>query len=489
MDVKNNLTFVKEQSSIFKPQNPQFSMYEIDEDGLFLFLSIDVCNSTELKYNKDLDWFKIVNRLYNTEFSAMTFWKLNGDEVLYYQRYNSVEFLIQIIEKAHQHIRHLQTEMRRDSGDEPIKLKGTIWIARTSKSGEENCPHNIQIVTNSTYEYVGLNIDEGFRLSHKSSGGKIVIDPKIIFLIKDAYTHAEENNNTLLLESIQHFLEKTYYVGLTQLKGVWNNRGYPVFWYYKTHNEDYEYDEKLDSRFLEEKPQACFRHSLKLPELAKIFNKVSIMDEVNAIRELAKKETYKFPTESLAKLYYSCVCHSPFSEKVLIAKRSEKRKHLKNVWDFGTCKHGTGSTVDTIKKVYMDTFGVEIEVETDKEEECNVLPLHFCTIFRRGVAHNSMLCTATIVNPECVSNDEELIEYIYQKADHEKYEEFRLVSSEDVCDFSSISLDAIEADSIKASENKAPKFVPNSAIMYFDKSIKAVENYYSGKRNNMKWYE
>ena len=65
------------------------------------------------------------------------------------------------------------------------------------------------------------------------------------------------------------------------------------------------------------------------------------------------------------------VCINPKTNKVMIAKRSSQRKHLKNVWDFGNAKYQNVNMKDTIKKEYKNTFEIDIDLILDENRGNN----------------------------------------------------------------------------------------------------------------------
>lgn len=96
-------------------------------------------------------------------------------------------------------------------------------------------------------EYIGINIDEGFRLTKCSSAQRVVVDPKIVYFMLVAqskstpveinlsnfsYSMTESINNgeydSTLLDNI---IRDIYFVGYKTCKGIWNNKPYPVFWF------------------------------------------------------------------------------------------------------------------------------------------------------------------------------------------------------------------------------------------------------------------
>ena len=160
-------------------------------------------------------------------------------------------------------------------------------------------------------------------------------------------------------------------------------------------------------------------------------------------------------------------------------------KHLKGLWEFVPYKHTSKETVSSIEKKFSDEFNFNIKIVTDNEEECNIYPIHFCTIYRNGQAHNSLLCMAII---ELDESDEEILERLYAN-DSKRYMNYKFVNEESLDEFKSISIKEIEIDSLAALSNNAKPVKEGTAIMYLKKSVNAVKNYYKRIQNNINWYE
>lgn len=493
-----NIDAIKEKVKPYEPSSYR-GLYENDENQLFIFLSIDICNSTQLKSKKNIKWFNVNKILYDYDFSKMTFWKLNGDEVLYYEQFSNIGNLLDIIHGAYNHLKDMEHEINNKIiCSENIKLQGTIWLARTDTSSAEDL-NNIRLKNDVMTEYIGLSIDEGFRLTKKASKSKIIIDPKIIYLLNLAHDAANNIIESPLKEMASKiknimyidFFKNTYFIGYTKLKGIWSNRSYPVFWYFCDNDNDLDYDEQLDQVHIRDRMRCCYDdEGIKTPNLAGIFNEVNVSEEFSKIMSLAVQSNGKRSIESFARLYYTCLCVNPNTNHVLIVQRSIARHHLKNVWEFGVCKHTSVrlSAASAIEIAYKNEFGIDIEIVTDEEKENNILPFHFCTIYRNGVKHNSILCLAKI-KVDSSTSDEDLLQTINNVRDPQKYQLAKFIDANEAKNYKSITLDQIAEDSVKAIDNNATTFENDCAIMYFEKSVIVATNYFAEENKGRNWYE
>lgn len=518
----NMMTHIKKIQDLVSPPKITENIVANDE-RLYMFFSIDICNSTQMKETVAA-WFEATKLLYNEQFQFMHFWKYNGDEVLYAEPFSTVEAMAETISQAYIYIKSVRKAIqvqlmkarnqqasvcvdgskckKEDNVDqsayELFNLKGAFWIARTNRADGDNTK-NLFVKSAPFDEFLGINIDEGFRISKKVSGSKLVIDSKIMFLLLLAQGINENDVGTcdVVNESsafwncarsisgngkkkLDSFLRCCYFANYSNLKGVWGNKGYPIFWYYQDIEADCDYDEQIDDNFVT--PTQITKEWLQ--KLNNIYKKVKVRDEfVNILDYVGSSKRIEYRSESFSRLYYSVACLNPVSGKVLIAKRSLGRKHLKNVWEFSSFKHTTGSVVDSLEKRFDDEFGVKIKLCTDEEAEANLVPLHFCTIYRNGQAHNSILCTGEFLGS---LSDSEIINRIKSHVDADRFADFRFVDIEDIAEYTSIDLKDIETDSFNALSDLSTPFAENVTAMYFKKSVKAVINYHEKKS---KWYE
>ena len=505
MPCQNNNQIAKIKEKILPPNVTDLIVSQ--EENLFIFLSIDICNSTLMK--KEMQkWFEATKMLYNVRFEPMHFWKYNGDEVLYAEPFSNLNTLLDIITQAYSHITSLQntiSKMMSSSGaGNMFKLKGSLWLARTAKADSEST-QNVFVNSPRVDEFLGVNIDEGFRLSKKVSGSKLVLDPKIVLLLHlalDINTNNKERKFVLegdeffefcrkikinQKEKMEDILKCISFVNYTNLKGIWQNRGYPLFWYYEE-DSDFDYDEKVDDNFVS--PEKISSPEW-LSKLETIYEKTEEKTEfLNILKIIAGGNPNNiYTSDSFSRLYYSIACVNPQSQNVFVAQRSLNRRHLKNVWEFGMFKHSSLSIVESLEKRYKDEFGIEIKIITDEENERNLVPLHFCTVYRNGQAHNSILCMATIKTTENMQSDEEILDTIKAAASPDRYKDFRFVNCNDVENFKSITLKEISDDSWDALNDRAAPFDDNLAIMYFKDSICKVIRYYEKTLSGKKWYE
>lgn len=469
---------------------------------LMLFLSFDITDSTKLKLRYPKEWANVIHILLSSKFQPMEVWKFNGDEVLYKRNVTSLEFILKILAQAYKFMESLQKQMKVHINE--ISVKSTIWLAVTEQDLNEY-RYNYSFKFEEFNDFVGKSIDEGFRLTKCSSMQKIACDPKLVYIVLDAYEYLKHGvtgfsdsrfcrsvsscDKSEMLKQIGELLKNLHLVGYAKCKGVWDNNPYPIYWYYSNSSGNgIHYSEYLNGEHLWQKEtiHPLFEDSRgyqpALENIRSIFEQMQIVPEIEEIYDILELDgEIAVSSEGKANLYFMVACVNPKTNKVLIAKRSPTRKHLKNVWDFGNVKYQNVKMKGIIEKDYKNTFGIDIKLFTDAERMDYIKPYGYCTIYRNSRAHNGILCYALIDNPKDLS-EEELIDYINNyKADI--YSEVRFVDEKDVSGFRELTLDDIIEDSKSAENGSNEPYTENCGIMFFRNSIENAIAEYKKKFN------
>ncbi len=287
----------------------------------YIFANFDICNFTKYK-REHSDWVELLKNFLFTvsnpapDWSVPHFWKFNGDSLTFRKKVKSVYEICFFIKQAQGHLTELQKFLNKtNKSNKYIYVKAAVWIAGfvDPKSPNERLVNNTRFYKSPFgEEFVGENMDEGFRLSMCSKAGKLIIDPKIV-LITNLYSllnYFVENNknignlkkdeqgkidekgaiefineqfkkdnirydlsnkkildilliilhNLLSMEDYKDFkqlVSKTsdcfYLMEYATCKGVWDDRDYPIFWYIEDINNcDLVYDEIVDGKKLRE---------------------------------------------------------------------------------------------------------------------------------------------------------------------------------------------------------------------------------------------
>lgn len=241
----------------------------VDTDWHYrLFFSVDIENSTAYKYSKIskninettkadvLDWlwgieFKEFVTFFSDEFQKnnekytsdtkdlaisykdIEIWKLLGDEIIFVVEIKDVRAVLW-------HVLAFRRTIANYNGRKLIKnkanfkCKGTIWGAGfplnnfplQGLSSNETLDNRFLKQRNQLleHEYIGANIDAGFRLAKFATPRKLIISIEIAYFLSKAWSVQE----TLDVATDMSFPE-IIYEGRHILKGIFNNNAYPVF--------------------------------------------------------------------------------------------------------------------------------------------------------------------------------------------------------------------------------------------------------------------
>jgi hypothetical protein len=433
--------------------NPKRSTPKSEErQKVVLFVSFDLYNSAELK-TQTKNWKEIMDIFFENEFQNMTLWKFNGDELLYKRETLSIPYICDIIREVHDHVLALHTKFK-DQLSLSIYVKATIWIALTNDEiDKKEIINNYRLKVNGIEDFIGKNIDEGFRLTKYSSSQKVAIDPKIIFMlallcniykgkcidhllkeidsvlkkevIEFTQKLKEANDGTIKerLETIKGVLDNVVKIGYVKFKGIWNNRMYPVFWYYRE-DRGYcvQYDEMFNDKLVKEISEVKNRTINKdvcpedvykrideyLTELTRVFVQVGTINETY---EIVKKLSFiiepKLGNEKLRAIYhYAIICVDKENERIMISKRGTGNKYPNGVWGFGSIDvQFIAETKDVLQKQYRNSYGVEIDLCYDEKMEYNPIVLGMYSVNDGNNVHNWIFYCATIKQESLIKND------------------------------------------------------------------------------------
>lgn len=511
---------VLDKHSEYKPAEEEFLVSASENDRQnYLFVSFDLCNSTELK-SSSLYWFDIIETFLkaNNLLTTMKCWKFNGDEILYYTEVNTIFEIIEVLQDVHKCITDIQGSLLKTvmaAAKERflsnikiekslIGIRSAIWIAQTNNIDFKNDDIlNYRFELNQNIDFSGINIDEGFRLRVLASKQKLIVDPKIVAIlhIANEYFSSKTQNTSIPKNEIGQFLvkaknfndhekikcleesvEKFRILGYQTFKGIWNGHEYPVILYsedWKKIEDKFQYDEKFGDKYIIDilslpKKDIPPKYQLKylltvLFQVNEVPTVASIMDKLDLDVIRGASSTSTKTLNSASNLYYMVVCVNKSSKSALIFKRSDIRKHLKGVWDFGNVKHVSSNAMSMNKKIesqFKTMFDLDIKVFTDDNRECSPIhPYALCTVHRYGKMHNGILCVAEIKGDK---KDDEILVQVKEAIEKNKLEYPQTYRYTDVMfvneasfetdDFKELSIEEIKDDSKNAELCKSQKF-------------------------------
>lgn len=189
---------------------------------IYLFLSVDVIDSTKIKYtaNPDINWVSEISNFYRTlpedisneidglkqtyqltNQEELKIWKYSGDEILFYVNISEENQIPSIIEALATTLENLGNDNKKK-----IKFKGTAWVGQVPFVDYE-------FSRNKLTDFIGPSIDCGFRL------GKYASNTHLILSLEIAYLCAQCNR----------FKLDIIYLKRDNLKGVLGDFKYPIF--------------------------------------------------------------------------------------------------------------------------------------------------------------------------------------------------------------------------------------------------------------------
>lgn len=275
-----------------------------NEKDICIFFSFDLVGSTKLKTIEKDNWASIIFKFYNliytelrNDISQIAVWKYVGDEILLYISLKdlSSETLYKIPKDIFDIQRKVSKKLN-DSNDSieknaSIDIKSTIWIAgvKTVQSQKNNEPFiitdkiyrnlkvNLSIAGSSTViDFLGTDIDTGFRVAKYAYHNKVILSSDFAYLLYCMEKPSE-------LSKID---DKLKIVSYEQLKGIWDDKYYPIIWYYpnwKSAKNDFSYAEHKENYIVS---NILSKRYLSITILDKIYNEIK---EVDYIKDFIKE--------------------------------------------------------------------------------------------------------------------------------------------------------------------------------------------------------
>lgn len=407
--------------------------------SVLLFFSFDIVNSTMYKAMTG-NWPLIIRSLLGDIQSRVHridalftsyLWRVIGDEIVFVlpiQSESSLTDAVEAIFEVTQRIsislnsgkffdalvdqRLQQQEINILKSQNTLSVKATAWIAVVNRELESPFD-NITIdyianehTRNSISEFLGKDIDTGFRLKGYTQDRRLCLSVELAYLMNG--------------KSRKEHLHILDYV---RLKGVWNESLYPIIWYYNPEvlkkcqlemlgegkatpfANSFRYDETDNNEIVKQyfwRGQSKRKGGKKKkkgevsPEtgsfelassmysadyaLQKIVVDKNLLPKIQYIQQHFREEQiieqtvpYAYPLG----LHCAVVCCDVTNRKVLIARRGQDHNTNPGRWEFG-CAKATGkeTLVTSIKEHYQKAFGAEIDlVMNPSRQEVQPLPI------------------------------------------------------------------------------------------------------------------
>ncbi len=357
--------------------------------GIYIFISFDLVNSTLFKSRHMKKWPKFISSFYETVMSQFAvgrfressrnvaddemqstggfhLWKLIGDEVLLYHKVVSKEELYKTI----LHINDKRTKLIEESINRYAELnpqenkeecrhlfyqyfevKTTVWIGSCAGAAEKVSADYPNLVydsmtysnedtdSNSQLDFLGPDIDEGFRLCAYAEKRQMIVSPKLVYLLLLAY----ENN----VDNINVFNLNFRIVNYVAMKGVWENRLYPIIMFCQC---------DLDKKTALDQWKNIYVDIVRKEEMLSMLE--VFREQEKSLKELTPYTNGLWKKKPKFEFHISCLCYDKKQNKFWIAN------HPSHGWSFG-CTQITQNTnyFEYVSQIYLKKYGLQIQID------------------------------------------------------------------------------------------------------------------------------
>lgn len=357
--------------------------------GIYIFISFDLVNSTLFKSRHMKKWPKFISSFYETVMSQFAvgrfressrnvaddemqrtggfhLWKLIGDEVLLYHKVVSKEELYKTI----LHINDKRTKLIEESINRYAELnpqenkeecrhlfyqyfevKTTVWIGSCAGAAEKVSADYPNLVydsmtysnedtdSNSQLDFLGPDIDEGFRLCAYAEKRQMIVSPKLVYLLLLAY----ENN----VDNINVFNLNFRIVNYVAMKGVWENRLYPIIMFCQC---------DLDKKTALDQWKNIYVDIVRKEEMLSMLE--VFREQEKSLKELTPYTNGLWKKKPKFEFHISCLCYDKKQNKFWITN------HPSHGWSFG-CTQITQNTnyFEYVSQIYLKKYGLQIQID------------------------------------------------------------------------------------------------------------------------------
>ena len=348
-------------------------------DGLYLFISIDLVNSTVFKTREEI-WpqvlsyfYRLTRREIGENIERVRVWKYVGDEVLFYLRLERLDDVCAMFEKVAGIAQSITRQLNNvfPVTENVLFVKTTMWSAvcehlpaKEVRAGDHQRKNLIIQVeglawneVETSIDFVGPDIDIGFRVArfaHK----------RLITLSADLAALAFHHGAGPVCDHIR-------IVSYEQLKGVWQDRHYPIVWYYdaawkEIHNA-FLYDDRFDNALVARMYPDPDAQVESPATILQVLTEAGQADSYHRSLAILKEPPTKAVIETIVPIREKCsevhcvaIC---FDDKgrILLGKRPATKKVLAGAWEFGCSQLRFGQDFgECLAEAYLGDFGAEL---------------------------------------------------------------------------------------------------------------------------------
>lgn len=379
---------------------------------VILFFSFDIVNSSIYKSINNYGWSLVLSLLLkrireevNELMCNAELWRVLGDEAIFIVRITNKDQIYEYVDYIYKVLINIVKEIKsgmfvKELNDRKtynnlndfqniISLKSSAWLAIVKNIGDiivdcynsdyENISTVYDVSTEDSkqeykfYEFLGNDIDTGFRISKYTSDRRLVISFELAYILSQRTSYLSNLN----------------IITFKKMKGIWENRHYPIIWYYNeslSFNEPFEnsfyYDEEETDDLVKEyftnrnSNTAVLKECIEFDDIKKTFKKIlkdrNLTNKIEKITNLISTDSKDScgilaqRSLTLQELHCAALCYNDKNE-ILIARRTEKRSCNPGKWEFGCAKSNFNDSIEQcLIYEYKEDFNVEIKPVLDE---------------------------------------------------------------------------------------------------------------------------
>lgn len=338
-----------------------------------LFISFDLVNCTQYKASHKGTWTTgvsgvlghIIQTFAQKGADGYRFWKVLGDEVVFTKSIPYAFEVQDILSELYYEMVSLNQKLSCGALGVDVKglsVKTTVWLAGflVSQAETDNIYMEYKIDDDHLQsEYLGTDMDAGFRISQYTSSNRMVISFELAALfLKDRL--------------LKRNLDKLHFVGYRSLKGVWDGKGYPIFMYHGEGDFDGSIVDTSDPKadILREYVALSPRRTVVPPYgsyeeqvLSQLCQDEGLNQKVEQLLAVVNtQDVYAVASTSRLKTHYSVLCYSQDGDEISFMITRDKEGKL----GFGGAEmHHNLQYLDTMNLYYQEEFRVDLDFVKD----------------------------------------------------------------------------------------------------------------------------